>query len=140
MLEGLEKRTHLTTTATLDPDTHALTITASSAFAVKITLDAQLKSFVVKNSADGFSKSFAKAQVHFFNILGTSGNDSLDIASSITIPTSCSMGDGDDTVTSGRGVDSIDGGSGNDSIDGGGGKDAIYAGRGDDVIVHTFSS
>src|SRR5206468_12041854 len=103
MLERLEKRTHLTTTTTLDPDTHVLTITASSAFAIKITLDAQLKNIVVKNTSDGFNKQFAKAQVQSFNIVGTGGNDSLNIAAAITIPAVCSMGDGNDTVTSARG-------------------------------------
>lgn len=140
MLERLEKRTHLTTTAALDPDTHVLTITAGSAFAIEITLDAQLTNIVVKNTADGFNKQFAKAQVQSFNIVGTSGNDGLSIASAIGIPAICSMGDGNDTVTSAHGNDSIDGGSGNDSIDGGGGKDSINAGRGDDVIVRAFSS
>jgi Ca2+-binding RTX toxin-like protein len=140
MLERLEKRTHLTTTATLDPDSHILTITGSSAFAIKITLDAQLNNIVVKNSADGFNKQFAKAQVQSFNIAGTSGSDSLNIAAAITVPAVCSMGDGNDTVMSALGNDSIDAGFGNDSIDGGGGKDSINAGRGDDVIVHTFAS
>jgi len=92
MLERLEKRTHLSTTATLDPDTHVLTITATSAFAIKITLDAQLTNILVKNTSDGFNKQFAKAQVQLFNIVGTSGNDSLSIASAITIPAACSMG------------------------------------------------
>lgn len=140
MLEWLEKRTHLSTTAALDPATHVLNITATSAFTIKITLDAQLINVVVKNTADGFNKQFAKAQVQLINVTGTSGNDSVEIAKSITIPAVCSMGDGNDTVTSGHGDDSIDGGFGNDSIDGGGGKDSINAGRGDDVIVHAFAS
>ena len=139
MLERLEKRTHLSTTATLDPDSHALTITSNAAFDIDISLDSQLKNIVVKNTVGGFSKSFDKTQVQSFNIVGTSGNDTLTIAPSIRIPAVCSMGDGNDTVASGRGNDSIDGGFGNDSIDGGGGKDSINAGRGDDVIVHTFS-
>jgi Ca2+-binding RTX toxin-like protein len=140
MLERLEKRTHFTTTATLDPAAHILTITASSAFAITITLDAPLTNIVVKNMSDGFNKQFAKAQVQSFNVVGTSGNDSVSIASTITIPAVLSMGDGKDTATCARGNDSIDSGSGNDSIDGGGGKDSINAGHGDDVIVHTFSS
>ncbi len=77
-------------------------------------------------------------------IFGYGGNDSIQLAISLTLPATITEGAGNDsvelgngasTVTLGNGNDSVEGGSGNDTVTVGNGNDSVQLGDGDNVIV-----
>ena len=64
-----------------------------------------------------------------------SGNDSVDIKSSVTTPLEVHFGEGEDSLRStGSGPVTAYGGAGNDSLQGGSGNDRLFGGDGDDSI------
>jgi len=63
------------------------------------------------------------------------GNDTVNIADAITIPTIVDGGAGDDNLKGGGGVDLIFGGAGNDTINAAAGDDDVDAGAGTDSVI-----
>ncbi|HEX7447453.1 MAG TPA: hypothetical protein VF306_07900, partial [Pirellulales bacterium] len=102
-----------------------------------IQLDASLNGVRIHDRV--YSQSFKTIYV-----VGFGGNDHIDFAPSLTIPTVVREGDGNDqvwlgngnnTVTVGNGNDDIRVGDGNNVIVAGNGNDTIQAGDGDNLIV-----
>ena len=84
--------------------------------------DASARIVVEENGA---AKRFAGSSVLRISINGGSGDDFIEIATDITLPTTINGQDGWDTISGGGGRDSVFGGYGNDSILGNGGNDVI---------------
>ncbi|HEX5447460.1 MAG TPA: hypothetical protein VFW87_26835, partial [Pirellulales bacterium] len=102
-----------------------------------IQLDAALNGDRTRNQI--YTQPFA-----IIYVVGFGGNDHIDFASALTIPTVVRegdgndqvwLGDGDNMVTVGNGNDQIRVGDGNNVIVAGGGNDEIQAGDGDNLIV-----
>lgn len=119
-------------TATVD-GSGTLTINGTSA----------ANSITVKRLTNGNYKITADAQdpiiitdtVTGIVIMGNDGDDTIVVASSVTVPVAVLGGAGNDTITTnGTRNDTIDGGDGNDTLSAGGGDDALYGGNGDDVL------
>jgi hypothetical protein len=70
-----------------------------------------------------------------FEVRGEGGNDSIQIGSTVTVPTTLSGGGGDDRLVGGNGDDRLSGGDGSDRLTGGGGNDVIAGGAGPDNIA-----
>ncbi|HJT30955.1 MAG TPA: hypothetical protein VJ783_02730, partial [Pirellulales bacterium] len=102
-----------------------------------IQVDASLNGVHIHDQV--YSQSFKTIYV-----VGFGGNDHIDFAPSLTIPTVVREGDGNDqvwlgngnnTVTVGNGNDDIRVGDGNNVIVASSGSDTIQAGNGDNLIV-----
>jgi Ca2+-binding RTX toxin-like protein len=81
--------------------------------------------------------SFAVSQGSFLGIQtldidAKAGNDSVTVATALTIPAIIRGGLGDDTLSGGGGNDTLQGASGNDFLYGFGGNDFLSSGSGDD--------
>ena len=66
--------------------------------------------------------------------LGGSGNDSIQLAGSLTIPVTIRAGNGNDFVQLGKGNSTVTLGSGNDFVSGGDGNNTVSAGDGNDFV------
>ncbi len=62
-------------------------------------------------------------------------DDSVAVASTVTIPVTMRGGPGDDTLSGGGGADKLIGGAGNDRLSGHAGDDLIFGGPGIDTIT-----
>ncbi|MGH7140335.1 MAG: MBG domain-containing protein, partial [Pirellulales bacterium] len=102
-----------------------------------IELDARLGGVRIDDRV--YSQSF-----NMIYVIGFGGNDHIDFAPTLTIPTVVIEGDGNDhvrlgdgrnTVTVGSGNDNIEAGDGNNVIVAGGGNDQIQVGDGDNLVV-----
>jgi Ca2+-binding RTX toxin-like protein len=70
-----------------------------------------------------------------FEVNAGPGDDSIAVASTVTIPVTMRGGSGDDTLSGGSGADKLIGGAGNDRLFGHAGNDLIFGGSGDDTIT-----
>jgi hypothetical protein len=66
---------------------------------------------------------------------GNAGDDTIQVAGSLTLPTLLFGGDGNDTVKGGSGNNILVGGAGNDSLTGGSGRDLLIGGAGADTLT-----
>jgi uncharacterized protein YkwD len=124
-LEGLEDRTALSVTPTLTGNILTVMGTAA-ADSIAVTQTG--------TTIQVAGRSFAAASVARIVILGESGNDTINVSTAITKPTTIYGGFGDDTIYGGSGADEIYGGSGNDRLYGRNGNDAIFGGLGTDIV------
>jgi len=69
-----------------------------------------------------------------FEVNAGSGEDSITVSRTITVPVTLRGGAGNDSLTGGSGADKLIGGPGNDRLVGRSGDDTIYGGPGDDTI------
>lgn len=79
-------------------------------------------------------QSMPMAGVTQIQASGGSGNDTITIASNITIPAVLDGGAGDDSLTGGAGNDTLTGDGGNDTLFGGAGNDYLIGGGGNDLL------
>jgi Ca2+-binding RTX toxin-like protein len=70
-----------------------------------------------------------------FEVNAGAGDDSVAVASTVTIPVTMRGGPGDDTLSGGSGPDKLIGGVGSDHLAGRAGNDLIFGGPGDDTIT-----
>lgn len=89
---------------------------------------------VIVTTSSG-SQSFSLSEVAELNIRTGGGNDVINIAAAVTVPTIVDAGDGDDLIIGGSGRSVLMGGSGNDIIYGGAGDDVLLGGTGNDLIL-----
>lgn len=117
-----------------------MTITGTGA---KDIITASMSGGVLSVYVNGTPFSAVAADVSVLIIDALGGDDSIKIASSVTLPCSILGGDGNDTIYGGSGNDTIRGGNGkdfirgyagNDSILGDAGNDTIYGGTGADTL------
>ncbi len=80
--------------------------------------------------ASTYSQSFTTIYVYGFG-----GNDSIQEASKLTVPTVVNEGDGDDSVQLGNGNNSVTLGNGDDSVMVGNGNNVVVTGNGTDSIL-----
>src|SRR5262249_45991333 len=66
---------------------------------------------------------------------GQAGDDTIQVAGSITLPTLLFGGDGNDTLKGGNGNNILVGGAGTDSLTGGRGRDLLIGGAGADTLT-----
>ncbi len=69
-----------------------------------------------------------------FEVNAGSGNDSIAVSSSVSIPVTMRGGGGNDALLGGGGPDKLIGGEGNDSLNGRAGDDLVYGGPGNDSL------
>jgi hypothetical protein len=69
-----------------------------------------------------------------------SGNDTLDVPSSLLVPVTADGGSGNDELVGGSGADALHGGQGSDYLEGGEGVDTFGGGDGDDDLWTTEGS
>jgi YDG domain len=67
--------------------------------------------------------------------VGGSGNDNIQLAGSLTIPTSISAGDGNDNVQLGNSTSTVTLGNGNDHVQAGDGTNTVTLGNGNDNVL-----
>lgn len=89
---------------------------------------------LVVNNGSG-SQSFSLGSVSELNIRTGGGNDIINIAAAVTVPTTVDAGDGNDIIIGGGGRSVLIGGAGNDIIYGGAGDDVLLGGTGNDLIL-----
>jgi Ca2+-binding RTX toxin-like protein len=70
-----------------------------------------------------------------FEVNAGPGDDSVAVASTVTIPVTMRGGPGDDTLSGGSGADKLIGGVGSDHLSGHAGDDLIFGGLGNDTIT-----
>jgi Ca2+-binding RTX toxin-like protein len=70
-----------------------------------------------------------------FEVNAGEGDDSVRVASQVTIPVTIRGGAGDDVLFGGSGADKLVGGSGEDRLVGRGGDDQLYGGPGNDTLI-----
>lgn len=70
-----------------------------------------------------------------FEVNAAGGDDTVEIARSVTIPTTLRGGPGNDVLIGGNGPDKLLGGPGNDRLVGQGGPDLLCGGPGNDVLL-----
>jgi len=80
-------------------------------------------------------QSFGLSEVDELNIRTSGGNDVINIAAGVTVPTTVDAGDGNDLVVGGGGRSVLMGGAGADIIFGGGGDDVLLGGTGNDLVL-----
>jgi uncharacterized delta-60 repeat protein len=68
-------------------------------------------------------------------VYGGDGDDTIEVASNITLPTELYGGNGNDLIKGGGGSNIIVGGTGDDLLDGGGNRDLLFGGGGNDLLV-----
>jgi hypothetical protein len=66
---------------------------------------------------------------------GLAGDDTIQVAGALTLPTILFGGDGNDTIKGGNGNNIIVGGAGNDTLIGGSGRDILIGGDGADTLT-----
>ncbi|MCY2962405.1 MAG: PKD domain-containing protein, partial [Planctomycetota bacterium] len=66
---------------------------------------------------------------------GDAGNDTIALASTLTLPAVLTGGAGNDALTGGAGADQLVGGEGNDTLTGNGGNDTLSGDAGNDSLV-----
>jgi Ca2+-binding RTX toxin-like protein len=66
---------------------------------------------------------------------GNAGDDTIQVAGSVTLPTLLFGGDGNDTVKGGKGNNILIGGAGNDTLTGGSSRDILIGGTGADTLT-----
>ncbi|HEX8914414.1 MAG TPA: hypothetical protein VF796_18850 [Humisphaera sp.] len=133
LIENLEERRHLSAsllngTLTVGGTTGNDTITITSASG-KLT---------AKVNAE--TRSFTLTAVKKIVVNAGKGNDTVNIAASVTKPAVINGSDGNDKLTGGGGSDVINGGAGNDTETGGGGKDTFNGGTGTDTVSYASYS
>ncbi len=89
---------------------------------------------VITNFTSPSRRTFAANTVQSLDIRLFDGNDEVELASSITIPSTIDGGRGNDEIAGGSATNTIWGGPGNDEIVGGSSADIIYGGDGNDEI------
>lgn len=90
---------------------------------------------VCENASAGVNELTCKApMVAGFLVNGGSGDDSLSVAPSVSVPLTLRGGGGSDLLIGGSGPDKLTGGDGGDRIWGGAGDDLIFGGPGEDSL------
>lgn len=89
---------------------------------------------LVVNTGSG-PQIFSLSSVNELNIRTGGGNDIINIAAAVTVPTTVDAGDGDDLIIGGSGRSVLMGGAGSDIIYGGAGNDVLLGGTGNDLIL-----
>src|SRR3954471_7295954 len=90
-----------------------------------INLTASGGNIVVDIAEQAFNQAFTAANVNSIVINASDGADTVNVASSILLPTTIDGGIGADNITGGGGADSITGGTGADILNGGDGNDIL---------------
>ncbi len=89
-------------------------------------------------TVNGLDNDFPRNQVSCFVAQNyddePGGDDFIEVAASVDVPTTLLGGDGNDTLIGGAGPDSLDGGDGDDSILGNAGDDTLVDGMGNDTL------
>ena len=67
-------------------------------------------------------------------LAGYAGNQTFTLASTVTLPTTVTAGNGNDVIQLGGGNDTVALGGGNDTVSAGGGNNNVTLGNGNDVI------
>jgi hypothetical protein len=89
----------------------------------------------VKGSLNGVATTMTFPQaVTFVEVFGFSGNDTIQLAASLTVSATISAGNGNDTVQAGSGPITVTLGNGNDTVLLGKGNNTITLGNGNDVV------
>jgi Ca2+-binding RTX toxin-like protein len=91
----------------------------------------------VSISSTGETESFPLADVTSLRAQGLDGNDTITVATEITLPATLEGGPGDDTIRGGGGDDTIRGGAGQNTLDGGPGDNDIRDGADDTPVTPT---
>jgi len=78
--------------------------------------------------------TFDRSAVQHIVVFGGSGNDTIVVNASLSIPATLLGEAGNDVILGARGDDQIDGGDGNDHLYGLGGNDTICGGNGNDFL------
>ncbi len=111
----------------LTPDGHSYVIDSAVPLEVGGT--------VCENTPGNPNELVCKAPlVAGFEVNAGLGNDSVAVASTVTIPVTMRGGPGDDTLSGGGGADKLIGGAGSDRLSGHAGDDLLFGGPGDDTI------
>lgn len=129
LLETLELRTFFN--ATLVNGT--LQVTGTDA-AETINIDLNANNQIVA-TVGGSASQFDATQVTGITVDALGGDDVVNVADTILLPTTLNGGDGNDTLNGGAGVDQINGGAGEDRIDGNKGNDVAHMGEGNDRFI-----
>jgi hypothetical protein len=79
------------------------------------------------------SKSFTQPLTAIV-LAGYAGNETFTLASTLTLPTTVTAGNGNDVIQLGGGSNTVALGGGNDTVSAGGGNNTITVGNGNDVI------
>jgi hypothetical protein len=82
------------------------------------------------STTTAFSQAFSTIYV-----FGFAGNDTITVATPLTINTNVRLGNGNNTITLGNGNDNTQLGDGNNVVVEGNGNDTIFAGNGNNLIV-----
>ncbi|HVX13283.1 MAG TPA: hypothetical protein VHC22_19015 [Pirellulales bacterium] len=104
----------------------------SSTGSTGIHVQAQLNGANVNTT---FTQAFSTIYVVGFN-----GNDNISLASTLTIATSVSEGNGNDNIQFGAGNDSLTAGNGNDNVQAGNGNNVVVLGAGNDNVQAGYGS
>ena len=89
----------------------------------------------VKGSLHGVATTMTFTQaVTFLEVFGFSGNDTIQLATSLTVSATISAGNGNDSVQAGSGTIIVTLGNGNDTVLLGNGTNTVTLGSGNDVV------
>src|SRR5687768_13131673 len=80
------------------------------------------------------SKSVSATSVNGIKIVGGNWNDTINVNSAITKPTSIYGGDGNEKIYGGSGPDKVYGNDGHESVFGNGGNDSLFGEAGNDTL------
>lgn len=135
MWETLESRVHLDATLSVSSDQTTLTLNGDSQnerITVALVSEGGVsklqftRSVIGKSGQTTFPK-FTASKIKQININANGGNDTVNVASGITIKTTIKGGDGNDSLNGGGGADTLVGGKGDDLLNGNGGDDRFVA-------------
>jgi hypothetical protein len=107
---------------------------ASSGDIINVTMVGN-KIQVFSNVTNYTNQLFNVSDVHALQIVARGGNDTINVASNVTVPAIIDGGDGNDVINCGGGPTVAFGGAGNDVIVGGAGGNILVGGDGNDVVV-----
>ena len=131
-----------------DPNTHSVTVTATSGADRVDIRDPSNQAGVTNVFLNDFGRAFSAQDLQSLSVLTGAGNDSISMTLNVPDPTmNIDAGDGDDTIqvqTSGKNPVIIQAGAGNDTVNiadknsptvhGGDGNDAIKSGAGQQFL------